>query len=831
MTRLELALGLAAAGMKIFPCHSVTDGACSCGDEGCKPNNRGKHPRLGGWQREATSDEGKIRAWFGFWPDMNYGVATGAPSGVWVLDIDPDKGGWDSIAELVAQQGAPPTTFETVTGSGGQHLWFKHVAGLRNRSAIMPGIDARGDGGYVIGPGCANAKGQYAVGSDADVAEAPAWLVEMVLPGKREPRATKGEDRRPTAEELPLVREHARADIQRRPPGKEGQGGGPALLHVCRDLYRGYGLPDDAETRAIVDEYCARCEPPWSDAGEVDHKVDEGQDEDKDPDGRPVGYLLHEFYVRQAFELAANEETARCLTDKVVRLDVDEHRVVDEVIGHLGLLEGLYTHSGALADVVMQRGDDPKEGGDDGIRRSAGACRVRRLPAARVRTLITRACKLEKWDGRAKDFVPAHPTDWLVSGVHAEGCWRGISPLIGVGDAPVILPDGRVVSAPGYDRESGIFVSDGVEVNVPDAPTRDDARAAADRVLALVDQFDFSKPASRAAWLCALLTVVGRFAFRGSVPLMLFDASTPSSGKTLLVDLISSIAFRRSASRTAWSPHDEEVRKTITATAMAGDRLLLFDNVPNGSTLQSAALDAALTSDGWWSARILGTNDMFDGLLHTVFFATGNNLSIGGDLARRILHVRLEPQDDRPELRTGFRYPGGELLIHAKRSRAAILSDLFTILRAAILAGRPRVGLSAWGSFDDWSATVRAPLVWLGLPDPGDTREALRDMADRGRSASWTLVHELDRMLTANKRGRRMTAKAVLMAVADPSWDALKDAIDELTNVKPGHQPTPSQLARVFSTLRGRYFGGKTIEAIGEKGELGREWTVKIKPT
>src|SRR6185369_9319887 len=102
-----------------------------------------------------------------------------------------------------------------------------------------------------------------------------------------------------------------------------------------------------------------------------------------------------------------------------------------------------------------------------------------------------------------------------------------------------------------------------------------EARAAAGLLLDLIGQFDFASPAHRSTWLCALLTVLSRFAFSGPAPLFLFEASTAGSGKTLLADLLSCIAFGRPASRTPFSPHDEEMRKKITSAAMAGDRMIL----------------------------------------------------------------------------------------------------------------------------------------------------------------------------------------------------------------------------------------------------------------
>lgn len=800
--------------MRVIPLHGVSGTTCTCSDPKCK--SPGKHPRVGAWQQEASADESKVRAWFGFWPDSSYGIATGEGSGVWVLDVDPRHEGQDALAKLRAERGELPDTLTVRTGSGGWHVYFKHVQGLRNSGGkIGPGIDVRGEGGYVVGPGCPHASGMhYEAARGGAIADAPAWLVEAAKARPPKQNAQADVEWAPLDHglELDAVRAAAAAMVERLPPGVEGRGGGVALMHVTRDLFRGWGLPEDEHTYATILRYCARCEPPWEDARQIKHKIEQGMRGDQDPEGRPVGYIYRKW-----------REGKTKLPP--VRLDVDEHRCINEVVDRMSQAPDLYVSAGALADVIRQDGDDPEEGGDDGVRRYAGSPRVRRLPPARVRTVITMSTDLEKWDGRARDWVPSHPTDWLVSGVHVEGTWRGVPGLRGIGDAPVILPDGRVLSEPGYDRQSGILISHHLDVRVPEAPTSTDARAAALHLFDLVSEFDFATLAHASAWLCALLTVVGRFAFRGSTPLVLLDASTPGSGKTMLVDLISAIAFGRQASRCAWSMQDEEVRKTITATAMAGDRMLLFDNVPNGGVLQSAALDAALTSDGRWSSRILGTMDKYDGPLPTVFFATGNNLGVGGDLARRVLQVRLESRMDRPEMRGGFKYPA--LVEHVRRNRAVALGAALTVIKAHIIGGR-RATMSPWGSFESWSSTVRGAVVSAGFADPGETRENVHATADRTRGASWGMVDELAKLVKDRcQPGYGLSAKAILTATLEPERGALRDTVDELCGSRPGQRPTPYQLGRALSAMRGRRYDGRCVTIAKFRKKDGVDWTVE----
>lgn len=99
---------------------------------------------------EATTDLEQIKKWWGENPDYNIGLATGG--GLVVLDVDPEAGGVESMAELTI-----PETRSVITGSGGIHFYFKTDKEIRNTASKIAGVkrrglDIRGDGGYVVAP-------------------------------------------------------------------------------------------------------------------------------------------------------------------------------------------------------------------------------------------------------------------------------------------------------------------------------------------------------------------------------------------------------------------------------------------------------------------------------------------------------------------------------------------------------------------------------------------------------------------------------------------------------------------------------------------------------
>jgi hypothetical protein len=150
---------------------------------------RSKGPTLKDWPALATVNPRQIEAWFDQTPDGNYGIAT---AGLVAVDIDPRHGGhlW-----LEDHEHRLPETFRFRTGGGGLHLLYKAPEGraIGNRANLAPGVDIRGNGGQIVGPGSIHPDGeQYTIEigpDDVDLAEAPTWLIELI-----EQPAANGQD-------------------------------------------------------------------------------------------------------------------------------------------------------------------------------------------------------------------------------------------------------------------------------------------------------------------------------------------------------------------------------------------------------------------------------------------------------------------------------------------------------------------------------------------------------------------------------------------------------------------------------------------------------------
>ncbi|WP_127499499.1 bifunctional DNA primase/polymerase [Actinoplanes solisilvae] len=150
---LTAALAYARHGIPVLPVHEPDPrGGCSC-DKGVSCERPGKHPRLRHGLTEASTDPRRIDLWWARWPAANVGLRTGIVMDV--ADVDSAEG-WLGLRHLLG--GELPGGPRVRTGGGGWHFWFRPL-GFGNRVRVLPGLDWRGSGGYVIAPPSRHASG------------------------------------------------------------------------------------------------------------------------------------------------------------------------------------------------------------------------------------------------------------------------------------------------------------------------------------------------------------------------------------------------------------------------------------------------------------------------------------------------------------------------------------------------------------------------------------------------------------------------------------------------------------------------------------------------
>ncbi|MBO0726111.1 MAG: bifunctional DNA primase/polymerase [Blastocatellia bacterium] len=145
-------------------------------------DSAGKHPRTKNGIHDASTDEARIQRWWETWEDANIGVATGKEAGIFALDVDPRRGGAESLASLEAKHGKLPETRTADTG-GGVHYLFKYPdIPVKNSTGVLgPGLDIKGEGGaIVVAPSLHMSGDRYHWRNDAPIADAPEWFLRLL---------------------------------------------------------------------------------------------------------------------------------------------------------------------------------------------------------------------------------------------------------------------------------------------------------------------------------------------------------------------------------------------------------------------------------------------------------------------------------------------------------------------------------------------------------------------------------------------------------------------------------------------------------------------------
>ena len=259
---LDHARHYARAGLAVLPVHRPFERGnsfvCSCGRTDC--SSPAKHPvaKLAPQGlKDATVDPETVSRWFAD-RSWNVGIATGAVSGIVVLDIDPRHQGDETLAALERVHGPLPPTWRFLTGGGGEHVIFRHPGGIVANSAgkVGPGIDVRADGGFIVAPPSMHVSGRpYAISVDhhpdeTPLADLPAWLLAALRPtaqGARRQPASATEWRGRVANTVPEgERNVALARLAGLLLGRRVD------PHVCLDLLLAFNI--------------TRCTPPLSES-------------------------------------------------------------------------------------------------------------------------------------------------------------------------------------------------------------------------------------------------------------------------------------------------------------------------------------------------------------------------------------------------------------------------------------------------------------------------------------------------------------------------------------------------------------------------------------
>jgi len=375
------------------------------------------------------------------------------------------------------------------------------------------------------------------------------------------------------------------------------------------------------------------------------------------------------------------------------------HRVVDAAERELAQSRRHYQRGGLIVTVAT----------DPGTRET----RVQEVSLPALVRALANAATWERFDGRSEDWVRADPPARHAAVLFDSTSYPHLPVLNGLTRQPYLRPDGSLMTTAGYDSATGMFgVFDARAFSIPDLPTRDQAEAALAVLKDLLEEFSFASESDLAVALAAIVTAAVRPSL-SVAPMFHARAHMVGSGKSYLCELITAFATPQRGTPTTFPADDEECRKLLLAELLRAPAVIEFDNL-TGDLVAHKSLCTALTSE-FMSGRILGVSKTATVSTRALFLSSGNNVGPVQDMTRRCITIHLSPQCEVPAART-FTRP--DLVREVLRERGRYVSAALTLVRAWIVAGRPKTACKSLASFGDWSDLCRQPLLWLGCADP-----------------------------------------------------------------------------------------------------------------
>jgi hypothetical protein len=468
-------------------------------------------------------------------------------------------------------------------------------------------------------------------------------------------------------------------------------------------------------------------------------------------------------------------------------IEVGGGQLRDTVAAVISALEGvrgeygplLYVRGGGLARIVAD----------------SGRPRPSIVSSGAMPEIMSRAANFVRMGKNG--CVGIFPPESLSAAVINHGDWP-FPELRGIVEIPSLREDGSILKTPGYDSVSRLYYHPSGSVpDIPDNATHKDAVAAARFILDILSDFPFQDDASRDNAIGLLLSVIVK-EISGLVPIALIDAPTKGPGKTRLAQLASIVAIGRETPLSPEVRDEEEWRKQITSLLIADRQIVIIDNIER--TLRSSQLAAVLTTSEW-SDRLLGKSEALHLHSRAIWIATGNNIRLGGDIARRAYWIRLDSNLPRPWLRDSRNFKR-ELPSWAVSHRTEIVGALLTMALAWFRDGKPTWTGRPLGSYEAWSRTVGGILEYCGMTGFLSNLENLYEQTD-DEPAQWAVF--LGAVFDSFGGNNPFSTKSLTDKIIGGNAQSLKSALpDSLGDAS--DRGFPARLGRAMKKRRDQIF-------------------------
>lgn len=441
------------------------------------------------------------------------------------------------------------------------------------------------------------------------------------------------------------------------------------------------------------------------------------------------------------------------------------------------------------------------------------------VTTAYLRMTMDEAADFERFDARARDYVPAKPPAEVAEVIiDRAGRWL-FPPVRGIIMAPSLRPDGSLLATKGYDPQTKLYLLDPPPMpTIPDRPSLDEAKASLDLLANILSEFPLVGLEDFSVGLSALISPVLRPAL-GRVPMHAITAPDIGSGKSYLAHCCSVLATGHPASIITTGKDEAEMEKRLGTALIDGMPFVLIDNV--SSVLKGDFLCAAIDQPRL-SIRLLGHSKSVQVEPHAVIFVTGNNLRISGDVIRRTITCQLNPGVENAYERTFETSP----LTMIAADRGKYIAAALIACRGFLLSGLKPVSPPLAG-FEEWSNVIRSTIVGLGYADPVRTISALREN-DPERERFGQVIDAW----YATFEGREVTASGVIaLAIEKDSSNHLlrtdlHDALMAVAKERNGTVLSTQRLGEWLRSNQNRILNGRVFRR-GAKTQSGVLWRLE----
>lgn len=472
-----------------------------------------------------------------------------------------------------------------------------------------------------------------------------------------------------------------------------------------------------------------------------------------------------------------------------------------------GNVPGLYVQEGHLVEIL------PVSGSIEGTNSYLPVHIQAVTPDSLIR-IMGEKTRLVKMVKRKEEWSesPAMLTATVAKAVLTNTYWPGVPPLQGIVTTPTLRVDGSLLQTPGYDQESQLFYHPRLEMEpIPDRPALEEVQEArrfiTDDVLG---DFPWQSKADLANYIALMFSPILRPYINALMPMGVLSARSPGSGKTLLAKIPGEVCGMYSMS---WVPDEAEARKAIsTGLSNSQHPIMLFDNVGDTEKVNHACLAKLLTSRSW-DDRLLGTNKSINARNDRLWLVTGNNVSLGGDIASRSVLVTIDPGIPNPELRDNFRLGDLEEWLTDESNRIRLLRAMLVMVQAwrnagAVKVKTPMRGFTAWASMMAGFTAFHGYAGFLGNLDEVKSQDV--------EAEEWVQVcSEIHKRYGSGRRtAGQMTRDALSAPFDDPWHELLRDV-----NAK--------QWGWKLKARQGRFFGNWRLCGERDKSQNQTLWWVE----